>query len=161
MQNDLCGKRLVGNFLEWCDTPLIRKSGSSTTRWVLVVRRDRVGRPFRGASRGITTCTSPYHTPPATLSWPLTRTGCWSSSAPPFFDNAAALECQLAAICSTVRGVTIVRAFVTVGLDGVGQSLNTCLISNLCGGSHGFMDMNVFYTEDELRKQADTFTMAR
>ena len=23
---------------------------------------------------------------------------------------------------------------------------------------HGFVDMNVFYTEDELRKQADTFT---
>ena len=31
MQNDLYGKRLVGNFLEWCDTPLIRKPGSSTT----------------------------------------------------------------------------------------------------------------------------------
>ena len=31
----------------------------------------------------ITTCTSPCHTPPATLSWPLTRIGCWSSSAPP------------------------------------------------------------------------------
>ena len=31
----------------------------------------------------ITTCTSPYHIPPATLSWPQTRIGCWSSSAPP------------------------------------------------------------------------------
>ena len=31
MQDDLCGKRLVGNFLEGCDTPLIRKSGFSTT----------------------------------------------------------------------------------------------------------------------------------
>ena len=40
----------------------------------------------------------------------------------------------------------------------VGQSLNTCLIANLFGGSHGFMDMNVFSTKDELRKQADTFT---
>ena len=50
------------------------------------------------------------------------------------------------------------RAFITVGPGGVGQSLNTCLIANLFGGSLGFMDMNVFYTEDELRKQADTFT---
>ena len=55
-------------------------------------------------------------------------------------------------------GVSIVRALITVGLGGVGQSLNTCLFANLFGGSHGFMDMNVFYTEDELRKQADTFT---
>ena len=31
LQNDLCGKRLVGNFLERCDTPLIRKPGFSTT----------------------------------------------------------------------------------------------------------------------------------
>ena len=87
----------------------------------------------------ITTCTSPYHTPPATLSPPLTRKGCWSS-----FDNAAAWECPLAAICSTLRGVNIVRAFITVGPGGVGQSLNTCLIANLFGGSHGFMDVNVF-----------------
>ena len=46
------------------------------------------------------------------------------------------------------------RVFITVGPGG----LNTCLIANLFGGSHGFMDMNVFYTDDELRKQADTFT---
>ena len=31
MQNDLCGKRLVGNFLGWCDTQLVRKPGFSTT----------------------------------------------------------------------------------------------------------------------------------
>ena len=50
------------------------------------------------------------------------------------------------------------RAFITVGLGGAGQSLNTCLIANLFDFSHGCMDMNVFYTEDELRTQADTFT---
>ena len=70
-----------------------------------------------------------------------------------FFDNAAA-----SSICLTLRGVSIVRAFVTVGPGGVGQSLNTCLIANLFCRSHGFMDMKVFNTEDELRKQADTFT---
>ena len=50
------------------------------------------------------------------------------------------------------------RAFVTLGPGGVGQSLNTALIANVFGDTHGFVDMNVFYTEDELRKQADTFT---
>ena len=35
------------------------------------------------------------------------------------------------------------RAFRMVGPGGVGQSLNTCLIANLFGGNHGFMDMNV------------------
>ena len=37
----------------------------------------------------------------------------------------------------------------------VGQSLN---LPHRESVRHGFMDMNVFYTEDELRKQADTFT---
>ena len=31
MQNDLCGKRLVGNLLERCDTPLTLEQGFSTT----------------------------------------------------------------------------------------------------------------------------------
>ena len=31
MQNDLCGKRLVGTFVEWCDTPIVRKRGSAPT----------------------------------------------------------------------------------------------------------------------------------
>ena len=36
-----------------------------------------------------------------------------------FFDNAAALECQLASICLTLPGISIVRAFITVGPGGV------------------------------------------
>ena len=27
MQDDLSGKRTVGNFVEWCDTPIARKPG--------------------------------------------------------------------------------------------------------------------------------------
>ena len=77
-----------------------------------------------------------------------------------FFDNAAALECRLAEMCSTLRGVTIVRAFIVLQLDAAmgpgGVGLNTCLIANLFGGNHGFMDMNVLKTWDELRKQVES-----
>ena len=65
---------------------------------------------------------------------------------------------QLAAMCLTLRGISAVRAFITLGLGGVGQSLNTALIENTFGHMHGFMDMHVFYTGDELRKQAEMFT---
>ena len=75
-----------------------------------------------------------------------------------FFDNALALDCQLAAICLTLRGVNTVRAFITLGLGGVGQSLNMALIANMFGHMRAFVDMNVFHTEDELRKQAETFS---
>ena len=90
--------------------------------------------------------------PPATLSWPPTRFGVLEFLRTTFFDNVM-FGLQLAAIYLTLRAVSIVRAFITVGPGGVGQSLNTCLIANLFGGS-----MSVFYSEDELRKQADTFT---
>ena len=61
-------------------------------------------------------------------------------------------------MCLTLRLSNIVRAFMTLGPGGVGQSLNTAHIATVFGDMHGFIDMNVFYTEDELRKQADTFT---
>ena len=32
--------------------------------------------------------------------------------------------------------------------------MNSTLLANLSGKSHGFVDMNVFYTQRELRKQA-------
>ena len=59
-----------------------------------------------------------------------------------FFDNAPALECQLAATRSTLRGSNIVRAFMTLGPGSVGQRVNTALIANVFGDMHGFM--NVF-----------------
>ena len=157
MQNDLCGKRLVGNFLKWCDTPLVRKPGFSTSDgcWLF----DEIEGDVRSVV--LHTENNVYLSIPHLAGDPVmaaNKERVLQFLRTPFFDNAAALECQLAAICSTLRGVSIVRAFVTVGPSGVGQSLNTCLVANLFGGSHGFMDMNVFFSEDELRKQADTFT---
>ena len=46
----------------------------------------------------------------------------------------------------------------TFGPGGVGHSLNTALIAIVFGDMHGFIDMNVFCTEDELGKQAYAFT---
>ena len=110
MQNDLCGKRLV--------TPLIWKPGFSTTDgcWLF----DEIEGDVRSLTR-TTTCASPCHTLPATLSWNKDRVLEFLRT--PFFDNAAALECQLAAVRLTLRGVSNVRAFFTVGPSGVGQSL--------------------------------------
>ena len=157
MQNDLCGKRLVGNFREWCDTPLIRKLGFSTTDgcWSFDENEGDVRSVVPHADNNV------YLSLPHPASDPVTAANkdrVLEFLRTTFFDNAAALECQLAATCLMLRGVSIVRAFITVGPGGVGQSLNTCVIASLFGGSHGFMDMNAFYTEDELRKQADTFT---
>ena len=44
----------------------------------------------------------------------------------------------------------------TIGPGSVGQSLVSLLFADVFGDIHGFLDMNVFFTDDELRKQAGT-----
>ena len=96
MQNDLCGKRLVGNFLE----------GFSTTD------------------------------------------GCW------LFDEIEGDVRSVVTHADNNVYLSVPAPSFTLCPGSVGQSLNTCLIENLFGGS----DMNVFKTGDELRKHTNTFT---
>ena len=131
MQNDLCGKRLVGNFLEWCDTPLIRKPTTDGC-WLF----DEIEEDVRSVVPH--TDNNVYLSMPHLAGDPVmaaNKDRVLEFLRATFFDNAAALECQLAARCLTLRGVSIVRAFITVGPGGV---VNTCLVANLFGGSHGF-----------------------
>ena len=79
----------------------------------------------------------------------------WRST---FFDNSEALRCQLAAMTLVLRGCNITRAFWTIGPGGVGQRMNSVLIANLFGELHAYMDMNIFFTQEELRKQAGLMT---
>ena len=104
MQNDICRKRLVGNFLEWCDTPLIRKRGSPPPMGAGCSTRSR-GPSVPWCLTRIATCTSPYHTPPVTLSWPLTRMGCSApplTARPPWSAGSlrCALRCEASASCA-------------------------------------------------------------
>ena len=128
MQNDLCGKRLVGNFLEWRDTPMIRKPGFSTTDgcWLFDEIEGDVRSVVPHADNNVYLST-PHPAGDPVVAANKERVLKFLHTT--FFDNVAALEC--------LRGVSIVRAFITVGPGGVGQSLNTCLIENLFGGSHG------------------------
>ena len=114
MQNDLFGKRLVGNFLEWRDTPLIRKRVFSTTYgcWLSDEIEGDVRSVVPHADNNV------YLSIPHPTGDPVMRIGAFFRTT--FFNNAAALECQIAAICLTLRGVSIVRAFTTVGPGGVG-----------------------------------------
>ena len=71
---------------------------------------------------------------PFALSWTWTR----------FTDygNPFVLKCQFAAMILALHGRNITRAFWIIGLGGVGQSLNSCLLANLFLEEHDFVDMN-------------------
>ena len=60
---------------------------------------------------------------------------------------AVSVGSAILALC----GHNIDRAFLTMGPGG------SALFANVFGG-HAFVGMNVYYQEDELRKQADVFT---
>ena len=72
-----------------------------------------------------------------------------------FFSNEAGLRCCFAAMVMALHGHNIDRAFWTLGAGGVGQSLFSHLIATLFGEGHAFVDMNCYYSDDELRKQAE------
>jgi len=72
-----------------------------------------------------------------------------------FFQNHVALEVQYAMILLAIAGENIDRAWWSVGKGGVGQSLNSHHIAALFGALHGFLDMNIYFSDDELRKQGD------
>ena len=75
-----------------------------------------------------------------------------------YWNNEAALKCQLAAMILALRGRNVERAFWTLGPGGVGQSLNTDhLIANTFGSNHSFVDLNIYCTPDEFRRQAEGF----
>ena len=69
-----------------------------------------------------------------------------------FWGNALAMKCQLAALTLALRGENADRCFWTIGPGGVGQSLLSRFFDTLLGGRHSFLDANVYYSDEELRK---------
>ena len=63
----------------------------------------------------------------------------------------------MAAMGLTLRGLNVDRAFWSKGPGGVGQSLESHRIASLFvfGPQHAFFDLNIHYSDDELRKQCE------
>ena len=72
-----------------------------------------------------------------------------------FYQNKAALISIMAAMCVVLEGGNVDRIFWTVGPGGVGQSLLSHHLHSVFATLAAFIDTNVFYSDDELRKQAE------
>ena len=55
------------------------------------------------------------------------------------------------------RGFNVDRCFIGESPGGVGQSLFSLHIDAMLGSNHGYFDPKVWYNEDELRKQIESF----
>ena len=66
-------------------------------------------------------------------------------------------RCQHTAIVLALRGQSLDRAFLTVGTVESARVLE--LVANLFGDMLAFIDVNIFFTGNDLRTQADTFVV--
>ena len=64
-------------------------------------------------------------------------------------------QCSMAALALALRGYNVDRCFWGIGPGGVGQSLFTAHIATVLGSLHAYLDTNIYYTDDELRKQSE------
>ena len=161
LQRELLGKRIISYLIEWCSTPKKQCPGFACQDTCKVFDKDGdiLQTVAKSPGHNIYTYMDIATADPVLDS---TASGVYNFLSSTFWSNKVALKCQLAAMCLSLRGMNIDRAFWTVGPGGVGQSLNTHLIANMFGSNHGFVDMQVFYSDDdELRKQADSLVDKR
>ena len=74
-----------------------------------------------------------------------------------FWANNDVFQCCLAAMALAKRGFNVDRCFIGESPGGVGQSLFSLHLDAMLGPNHGYFDPNVWYNEDELRKQIESF----
>ena len=156
LQSELIGKQLITHFTEWCDTPLERSSGYATPDSCQMFSTDPTSAAMHRVPKSPSNNIYFYLEHP--LYDPLENAHVerlMRFLQTTFYMNAASLRCHLAAMALTLRGFNVDRAFWTVGGGGVGQSLLSYLIANVWSSSHAFLDMNIYYSDDELRKQCE------
>ena len=154
VQRELLGKTLISYFVEWCDSRVKRAHGFAANDACFlfdVGGQLLVECPKRASNDIYLYIDHPLHDP--VLQTAIGKLTGFLGSA--FVRNESALQCHFAAIALALRGSNVDRAFWTIGAGGVGQSILSHLIAAVFGSSHSFIDMNIYFSDDEFRKQAD------
>lgn len=154
MQRTLVTDRLISRYVEWCDTPNPRAQGVAFSDVCIAL----------GAGGGKATVinnrpdSNLYLAIPHPLRDPVldeSRDKVQKFLQQTFWSNTPALECQFAALAIALRGLNVDRAFWGIGSGGVGQSLFSALLAAILGPRHSYLDMSIYYSDEELRKQAE------
>ena len=154
LQFELLGKKLITYYSEWCETPREAKPGVCFKDLCMSLGSEGAPVFIEKKPENNIYIYVPHHLKDPVLANATNRLNLFLAQT--FWKNAFALDCQLAAIFLVLHGQHVDRCFWTIGPGGVGQSLVTHLLHNVFRGIHGFLDSNVFYSDDELRKQAES-----
>lgn len=154
LMRELIGGKIITHFIEWCETPSQKRAGFALEDCCFAF--DPEDDPARRVAKSPTN--DIYIFLPHSLCDPVENSAMqrlqtfWSTT---FWCNDHALECNLAAMSLALRGRNVDRAFWSQGPGGVGQSLESHRVAALFGPLHGFLDLNIYYDDNELRKQSE------
>lgn len=154
IEQELMGRKLITYYIEWCSTPRRHKPGLAFRDSCVVMAQN--GFPVsveKSSSNDI------YVYVDHALMDPVQQQNVDRVSEflqQTFLQNRMALPCQLSALVLALNQENIDRCFWTVGPGGAGQSLFTWHLHAVLPSLHALLDTNIYYSDDELRKQAES-----
>ena len=157
IRNELMHEKLVSLLVEWCETPRSQKpcvSYNDTCVQYDVNRETSLRHILKGADNDCYIFI-PHPLLDPVLDQNTKRLQKFYQQT--FWANNDVFNCNLAAMALAKRGFNIDRCFIGESPGGVGQSLFSMHIDAMLGSNHGYFDPNVWYNEDELRKQVESF----
>jgi hypothetical protein len=159
LQQELREERTMTYVAEWCSTPSLRVPG--------IVYKDTAVLYDVGVSN-ITHNNDPtnlniYLCIPHNLLDPVLQEATEALDTfytQTFWANVDVFMCCQAAQALARRGINVDRCFIGVSPGGVGQSLYSSHLAAMYGPLHRYFDPNLFYHDDEIRKQIDALVGA-
>ena len=158
LQRDLLDeRRLIQFIIEWCQTPSERHPGCAFSDCCILYDVED-SRPCSFVSP------SPQHNIYVRVPHPLRDAVLESARerferfvSQTFWCNSTFFECCCAALALAKRGENIDRCFIGESPGGTGQSLYSSHLAAVYGHNHSFIDPSLWFNEDELRKQLESF----
>ena len=157
IRNELMHEKLIALLVEWCETPRSQKPCVSyhDTCVQYDVSREVNLRHIPKAAGNDCYVFIPHPLLDPVLQQHQNRLEKFYQQT--FWANNDVFQCNMAAMALAKRGFNVDRCFIGESPGGVGQSLFSLHIDAMLGPNHGYFDPNVWYNEDELRKQVESF----
>ena len=157
IRSELMHEKLISLLVEWCETPRSQKPCVSyhDTCVQCDVSREVILRHIPKAAGNDCYIFIPHPLLDPVLQQHQKRLEKFYQQT--FWANNDVFQCNMAAMALAKRGFNVDRCFIGESPGGVGQSLLSLHIDAMLGSNHGYFDPNVWYNEDELRKQVESF----
>ena len=160
LQKEVMDDKIYGLMIEWCETPCQKQAGCAYKDICVVYDSNEENVEFVQPSHDNNLYTLIPHALKPSLPDPVLQAASCRLEKffrETFWRNFDVFLCCQAAQAIAKRGENIDRCFIGESPGGVGQSLYSSHLNAVYGHNHAFIDPNIWYDEQELRKQIEQF----